>query len=246
MTKIYSYFYFYCYSIYSIRINTRISKECITIHCCYDILCTALFKALFHVPLLYFEHLPLQRSLHGPGPVSFMRCSITPPALTASSGLGFALVSSSSVTLETVRAFRERPKDMEDVILVKFVLLVSVHTEFENPSFRSFKVSCFNLFNCFTGCGVHGDQAQRCFQADPAIAILSHTCSPALASRLCDSGGIIMVFLILSVHSGKDSLDVPFPSMIRFSLTTAMRDVMDSRDRSMWAWWSAAELAQLC
>ncbi len=55
-----------CYSIYSIRINTRISKECITIHCCYDILCTALFKVLFHVPLLYFEHLPLQRSLHGP------------------------------------------------------------------------------------------------------------------------------------------------------------------------------------
>ncbi len=56
----------YSYSIYSIRINTRISKECITIHYCYDILCTALFKALFHVPLLYFEHLPLQRSLHGP------------------------------------------------------------------------------------------------------------------------------------------------------------------------------------
>ncbi len=47
-------------------INTRISKECITIHCCYDILCTALFKALFHVPLLYFEHLPLQRSLPRP------------------------------------------------------------------------------------------------------------------------------------------------------------------------------------
>ncbi len=45
---------------------TRIIKECVTIHCCYDILCTALFKALFHVPLLYFEHLPLQRSLHGP------------------------------------------------------------------------------------------------------------------------------------------------------------------------------------
>ncbi len=46
----------------------RISKECITIHFCYDILCTALFKALFHVPLLYFEHLPLERSLHGPAP----------------------------------------------------------------------------------------------------------------------------------------------------------------------------------
>ncbi len=46
LTKIYSYFYFYCYGIYSIRINTRISKECVTIHCCYDILCTALFKSL--------------------------------------------------------------------------------------------------------------------------------------------------------------------------------------------------------
>ncbi len=54
------------YQYRSIRINTHISKECVTIHCCYDILCTALFKALFHVPLLYFEHLPLQRSLHGP------------------------------------------------------------------------------------------------------------------------------------------------------------------------------------
>ncbi len=42
-------------------------QQGVTIHCCYDILCTALFKALFHVPLLYFEHLPLQRSLHGPG-----------------------------------------------------------------------------------------------------------------------------------------------------------------------------------
>ncbi len=27
---------------------------------------TALFKAVYHVPLLYFEHMPLQRSLHGP------------------------------------------------------------------------------------------------------------------------------------------------------------------------------------
>ncbi len=34
-----------------------ISKEFVTIHYCYDILSTALFKALFHVPLLYFKHL---------------------------------------------------------------------------------------------------------------------------------------------------------------------------------------------
>ncbi len=31
---------------------------------------TALIKAVFHVPLLYFEHLPLQRSLYGPGAYS--------------------------------------------------------------------------------------------------------------------------------------------------------------------------------
>ncbi len=43
-------------------------------HCCYDILCTALFKALFHVPLLYFEHLPLQRSLHGPVQINKQMC----------------------------------------------------------------------------------------------------------------------------------------------------------------------------
>ncbi len=54
----------------------RISKECITIHCCYDILCTALFKALFHVPLLYFEHLPLQRSLHGPAEYDIVMSAI--------------------------------------------------------------------------------------------------------------------------------------------------------------------------
>ncbi len=28
---------------------------------------TALLKAMFHVPLLHFEHMPLHRSLHGPG-----------------------------------------------------------------------------------------------------------------------------------------------------------------------------------
>ncbi|XP_016100926.1 uncharacterized protein [Sinocyclocheilus grahami] len=31
-------------------------------------------------------------------------------------------------------------------------------------------------------------------------------------------------------HTENDSLDVPFPSMIRFSLTAAVRDVMDGRD----------------
>ncbi len=56
------------------------------------------------------------------------RCSITPPDLTASSGQDVAVVSSSSVIPESARASRERPKDIEDVILVKFVLLVSVHT----------------------------------------------------------------------------------------------------------------------
>ncbi len=55
-----------------------------------------------------------------------MRHSVTPPALTASSGPDVAVVSLSSVTPKPVS--RERPKDIEDVILVKFVLLVSVHT----------------------------------------------------------------------------------------------------------------------
>ncbi len=32
----------------------------------FDTRSTALLKAMFHVHLLYFEHLPLQRSLHGP------------------------------------------------------------------------------------------------------------------------------------------------------------------------------------
>ncbi len=124
---------------------------------------------------------------------------------------------------------------MEAVILVKFVLLVSVHTTSVNET----GISDASKFNCFTGSGLHEE-------ADPAIARLSRPCSPALASCLCGIGGIIVVFLILSVHSGKDSFVVSFPSMIRFSLTTAMRDVMDSKNRSMWGWWSAVELPQLC
>ncbi len=55
------------------------------------------------------------------------------------------------------------------------------------------------------------------FGADTAAARLSHTRSP-LGSRLCGMGS-----LILSVHSGNDSLYVHFSSMIRFSLTAAKR-----------------------
>ncbi len=42
------------YQYRSIHFDTHISKQ------------HSLLKAVFHVPLLYFEHLPLQRSLHGP------------------------------------------------------------------------------------------------------------------------------------------------------------------------------------
>ncbi len=44
------------------RINTEAS---ISMH--ISARSTALLNAMFHVPLLYFEHLPLQRSLHSPG-----------------------------------------------------------------------------------------------------------------------------------------------------------------------------------
>ncbi len=95
-----------------------------------------------------------------------MRRSITPPALTASFGPDVAVVSSSSVTPEPARAYRERPKDNEDVILVKFVLLVSVHTTSVNGAhfFRSFKVSSFTLFKCFTGSGANGKLAHKCLE----------------------------------------------------------------------------------
>ncbi len=62
----------------------------------------------------------------------WMRRSITPPAHTASSGPAVAVVSSSSVTPEPARTSRERLKDTEDVILVKFDMLVSVHTKSVN------------------------------------------------------------------------------------------------------------------
>ncbi len=42
------------YQYRSIHSNTHISKQ------------HSHIKSVFHVPLLYFEHLPLQRSLHGP------------------------------------------------------------------------------------------------------------------------------------------------------------------------------------
>ncbi len=51
------------------------------------------------------------------------------------------------MTLETVRAFRERPKDMEDVILVKFVLLVSVHTASVTET-RVSEASKFHVLIC--------------------------------------------------------------------------------------------------
>ncbi len=61
-----------------------------------------------------------------------------------------------------------------------------------------------------------------------------------------------MVFLIMSVHSNNDRLDVRFPSMIRFSLTAAGRDVMTAEtgegghDGQLLHHNKAAELAQLC
>ncbi len=76
-----------------------------------------------------------------------MRRSITPPDLTASSGPDVAVVSSSSETPEPARASRERPKDIEDVILVKFVLLVSVHTTSVNGAHFS-EASKFQVLLC--------------------------------------------------------------------------------------------------
>ncbi len=161
-----------------------------------------------------------------------MRRSITAPDLTASSGLDVTVVSSSSVSPEPARASRERPKDIEDVILVKFVLLVSVHTTSVNET-RVSEASKFQVLLCLNVLQrvVLMESSTQMLGADTEIARLSCICSPALASRLCGSEGVIMVFLILSVHSGKDSLNVSFSSMIRFSLTAAVRDVMDSRDR---------------
>ncbi len=77
----------------------------------------------------------------------WMRCSITPPVLTASSGPDVAVVSSSSVTPEPVRACIERPKDMEDVILVKFVHLFSFHTTSVNET-RVSETSMFQVLLC--------------------------------------------------------------------------------------------------
>ncbi len=76
-----------------------------------------------------------------------MRHSVTPPAFTASSGPDVAVVSSSSVVPEPARASRERKKKIEDVILVKFVLLVSVHTTSDNGAQFS-EASNFRVLLC--------------------------------------------------------------------------------------------------
>ncbi len=69
-----------------------------------------------------------------PTAVSWKWSSAMNEMLTASSGPDAAVVSSSSVSPEPAKASRERPKDMEDVILFKFVLLVSVHTTSVNET----------------------------------------------------------------------------------------------------------------
>ncbi len=51
------------------------------------------------------------------------------------------------MTPEPARASGERPKDMEDVILVKFVLLVSVHTTLVNGAQFS-EASKFQVIFC--------------------------------------------------------------------------------------------------
>ncbi len=69
------------------------------------------------------------------------------------------------------------------------------------------------------------ESSTQMFGADGAAVKLSHTRSPALVQDCVVRGGFI-----LSVHSGNDCLDVPFPSMIIISLTAAMRVVMHGRD----------------
>ncbi len=124
--------------------------------------------------------------------------SIIPPDLTASSGLDVAVVSSSSVILEPTRTSRERPKEIQDVILVKFVLLVSVHTTSVNGA-RFSEAPKF--------------QVLVCLNVLQAVTLMEskHT---NVWSRHSDSQ------IIIRAHPGSDS-----------SLTAAVRDVMDSRDR---------------
>ncbi len=122
-----------------------------------------------------------------------MRHSVTPPAFTASSGLDVAVVSSSSVVPEPARASRERKKKIEDVILVKFVLLVSVHTTSDNGAQFS-EASNFRVLLCL-------NVLQWCWY-------------------------------IFSVHSGNDSLNVSFSSIIRFQ-SHSSNEGRDGRQRQV-------------
>ncbi len=141
-----------------------------------------------------------------------MRCSITPPALTASSGPDVAVVSSSSVTPEPARASRERPKDIEDVILVKFVLLVSVHTTSVNET-RVSEASKFQVLLCLNVLQVvvlmesrHTNVWSRHSDSQIIPLMFSHSCFKVVWFRGASSWS----------SSSSLWLNVSFSSMIRF------------------------------
>ncbi len=144
-------------------------------------------------------------------------------------------MSSSSETPEPARASRERPKDIEDVILVKFVLLVSVHTTSVNGAHFS-KASKFQVLLCLNVLQVvalmesrHINVWSRHSRSQIIPHIFSRSCLKVVWFR---GGGVIMVFLIFSVHSGKDSLNVSFSSMIRFQ-SHSSNEGHDGRQRQV-------------
>ncbi len=166
--------------------------------------------------------------------MSWMRCSITPPDLTASSGPDVAVVSSSSVTPEPARASRERPKDIEDVILVKFVLLVSVHTTSVNGAHFS-EASKFQVLlrlNVLQVVVLMESRHTNVWSRHSCSQIIPHIFSRSCLKVVWFRGGVIMVFLIFSVHSGKDSLNVSFSSMIRFQ-SHSSNEGHDGRQRQV-------------
>ncbi len=167
----------------------------------------------------------------GNGPVPWMRRSITPPDLTASSGLDVAVVSSSSVTPEPARESRERPKDIEDVILVKFVLLVSVHTTSVNET-RISEASKFQVLFCLNVLQVvvlmesrHTNVWSRHSDSQIVPHIFSHSCFKVVWFRGRHHD---LPHPLHALRQGQPQCPFPIHDQI---LTAAVTDVMDSRDR---------------
>ncbi len=134
---------------------------------------------------------------------------------------------------QSLREHLEKAQKTSRMCLVKFVLLVSVHTTSVNGAQFS-EASKFHILLCLNVLQVavlmesrHTNVWSRHSDSQIIPHMFSHSCFKAVW-LMC----VIMVFLIFSVHSGKDNLNVSFSSMIRFQ-SHSSNEGRDGRQRQV-------------